>query len=83
MTPDVIMAGLRRFGKGFFAGGLASVVLIVGAGFQFHNLADLKTWLTSLLFAFLTGGILAVEKMLNYTPDVQQATTQSPQTPQA
>lgn len=71
MNIDLVNAGIRRFLKGFVAGGVASVVLIVGAGFQFHNLADLKTWLTSLAFAFVTGGLLAVEKMYNFTPSVQ------------
>lgn len=70
--PQVLSAGLKRFAKGFVAGGLSSVMLIIGAGFQFHNLADFRTWLTSLVFAFLTGGLLAVEKMYNYIPQPPQ-----------
>lgn len=68
MNLDTLNAGIRRFIKGFVAGGLSSVILIVGAGFQFSNLADLKTYGTALLFGFLTGGLLAVEKMYNFTP---------------
>lgn len=71
MDLDRVRAGLRRFVKGFIAGGLSSVVLIVGAGFQFHNLEDLKTYGTALTFAFLTGGLLAVEKMYNFVPPQQ------------
>lgn len=68
MNLEIFKAGLKRFGKGFVAGGIAQVALIVGAGFQFHNLEDLRTWGTAILFGFLTGGLLAVEKMLNYIP---------------
>lgn len=68
MNLDTLQAGIKRFVKGFIAGGVAQVVLIVGAGLQFHNLTDVRTYATAIAFGFLTGGLLAVEKMLNYTP---------------
>jgi hypothetical protein len=68
MNLTIIQAGLKRFAKGFIAGGIAQVVLIIGAGFQFHNLEDIRTYVTAILFGFVTGGLLAVEKMVNYTP---------------
>jgi hypothetical protein len=74
MNIALIQAGLKRFAKGFIAGGLSSVVLIVGAGFQFHNLEDLRTYGTALLFGFLTGGLLAIEKMYNF-PTFPNGTT--------
>lgn len=58
------MAGLRRFTKGFLAGGLAQVALILGPGIQFTNLEDLKAIGATLFFGFLVGGILAIEKMV-------------------
>lgn len=68
MNLDIIRVGLKRFAKGFVAGGIAQVVLIVGAGLQFHNLQDIRTWLTALAFGFVTGGLLGIEKMLQGTP---------------
>jgi hypothetical protein len=70
MNIDKINAVIKRFMKGFIAGGIAQVLLIVGAGLQFHNLEDLRTYGIAIVFGFLTGGLLAVEKMLNYTPPV-------------
>lgn len=61
-----LQAVFKRFAKGFLAGGLSSVSLIIGAGFQFHNLADVRTYFTALLFGFLTGGLLAIEKMMSW-----------------
>jgi hypothetical protein len=68
MNTEIIRAGLKRFAKGFIAGGIAQVLLIVGAGMQLHNLEDLKTYGAAIAFGFLTGGLLAIEKMYNFTP---------------
>ena len=63
---SALQVGLRRFAKGFLAGGLAQVVLIINAGFTIHNIADLNAILTAVLTGFLTGGLLAIQKMLTY-----------------
>ncbi len=66
MSVSQIQAGLRRFAKGFLAGGLAQVALIINAGVTIRNLADIKAVLAVLVAGFITGGILAVQKMLSW-----------------
>ena len=63
MNVPLLESVLVRFTKGFIAGGIAQVLLIVGPGLSFHSLGDVKTVLTAVVFAFLTGGLLAIEKM--------------------
>lgn len=59
---------VTRFGKAFIYGGLASVLAQLAIVPTLATLEDLKTWGTALLFAFLTGGIMALEKALNWQP---------------
>ena len=66
MNLEVWRVGLKRFAKGFIAGGIAQVVLIIGPGLQFKNMDDLKAIATSLVFGFIVGGLLAVQKMFSY-----------------
>lgn len=63
-----ISVGAKRFLKGFLAGGIAQVALIVGPGLHFSTLADFKAILTSVVFGFIVGGLLAIEKMLQTPP---------------
>jgi hypothetical protein len=65
-------AVLKRFLKGFLAGGIAQVALIIQGGVTIHNLADAKAIGAVALSAFVTGGLLALEKMLNWTDAPQQ-----------
>lgn len=65
-----------RFLKGFIAAGLASVATVLAAGATIHNLTDLKTLGISLVIPFITGGLLAVEKMITWQ-DVPPSTPQS------
>lgn len=57
-------AVLKRFLKGFLAGGIAQAVLIINGGLNIHNIEDLKGLGFALVAGFITGGLLAVEKML-------------------
>jgi hypothetical protein len=59
---------LKRFLKGFMAGGLASVAAQLASSIVISNLSDLRKLGASLAIAFLTGGILAIEKLVNWTP---------------
>lgn len=54
-----------RFVKGFIAGGLASVGVLLQAGVAS---TDLKKLSLSLATAFFAGGLLAVEKAYNWQP---------------
>lgn len=56
----------KRFLKGFIAGGLASVSVSLNAGFTITSLEDIKQFSFALVVAFLTGGILSIEKALNW-----------------
>lgn len=59
---------LIRFTKGFIAGGLASVVAVLAGGVNIQSVEDLQKVLISLIVPFITGGLLAIEKYLNYAP---------------
>jgi hypothetical protein len=48
---DRILAGLKRFAKGFMAGGLAQAGLVLSAGISFKSLAEAKALGTVLLAA--------------------------------
>ncbi len=66
---NVVSMVLKRFLKGFISGGIAQVLLIIGPGLSFHSVAELKTLLSTLVFGFLVGGLLAAEKMYQLKPD--------------
>lgn len=59
---------IRRFIKGFIAGGLASTSMVLAGGITLTSIEDIKSLSYSLILAFITGGILALEKMLNWQP---------------
>lgn len=63
---------LKRFIKGFISGGIASVVFALQAGFTITSVSDLKHYGGIVLVAFVTGGLLAIEKAItwNATPQV-------------
>lgn len=56
----------RRFLKGFVSGGIASAVLILQSGVLITSFSDLKQLGGALAVAFVTGGLLAIEKALNW-----------------
>jgi len=63
MSPKM-KSTIIRFLKGFAAGGIAQVILIINAGLTISNIADMKAVLTAVVVGFLTGGLLAMQKML-------------------
>lgn len=56
-----------RFLKGFVAAGLASVGAFLAAGVTIKSVEDLKALLIPLAIAFVTGGLLSIEKLVNWT----------------
>lgn len=58
----------KRFLKGFAAGGLAQLALIASGGLTIHSLVDLQSVGFILLSGFIVGGILGLEKAVNYQP---------------
>lgn len=65
MSP-MIKSAINRFAKGFLAGGIAQVVLIINAGTTINSIADIKAITTAVFIGFLTGGLLAVQKMISW-----------------
>lgn len=59
---------LKRFGKAFIGGGVAALLLALAQTPSLSTLADLKVWASSLAIAFLTGGLMAIEKALQAQP---------------
>lgn len=62
---------IRRFLKGFVAGGIGSAAALLAVGITVSSLDDLKKFGVSLATAFLAGGLLAVEKMLSWKDEPQ------------
>lgn len=65
MSP-MIKSAINRFVKGFLAGGIAQVVLIINAGITINSIVDIKVIVTAIFIGFLTGGLLAVQKMISW-----------------
>lgn len=59
-------AVLNRFLKAFTAGGIASVSTLLSNGVTFSTIEEIRALVFSFAVAFLTGGIMALEKHLNW-----------------
>lgn len=70
MNITLVKSIIIRFGKGFVAGGIASVAAALHAGVAIASFGDLKTLGFTLGIAFITGGLLAVEKLVSWTPEI-------------
>lgn len=57
-----------RFWKGFLTGGVGSVVALVNAGVTIESMTDLANFGFALLSAFVTGGLLAIWKLMTWRP---------------
>ena len=57
-----------RFFKGFVAGGIASSSMLMATGVTVTSVASLEKFGVAVAVAFITGGLLAIEKSINYTP---------------
>jgi len=75
MTKTVLL----RFVRGFLAGGLANLAAILAASkFSVSSLTDLQTLAYAVGIAFVTGGLLALDKMLRYeVPSTEESVTES------
>jgi hypothetical protein len=63
---DKTKSVLKRFVKIFIAGGVAGLSTAFVATPSFNTLADLKMWMFTLITAFVSGGLAALEKYLNW-----------------
>jgi hypothetical protein len=55
-----------RFAKGFIAGGLSSVAALLVTGVSLSTMGDWANFGFALLTAFLTGGLLGVQKLYSW-----------------
>ena len=55
-----------RFWKGFLAGGLASIAVLLQAGFSVTDMDSLKKLGFAIIGAFISGGFLATWKYLSW-----------------
>lgn len=62
-----IEAIVKRFLKAFIAGGLASIGVLVANGVTFSDEKEFKNFLLTLVGAFITGGIMAIQKWYSWT----------------
>ena len=68
MEQSKFISIANRFLKGFVAGGYSSMLAQLAMGVTITSTLDLKKFAYSLVVAFLTGGLLAIEKLWNWTP---------------
>lgn len=57
-----------RFAKAFLAGGVGAIGALFAAGLTIKSLEEAKQQVVVLATAFLVGGLMAVEKALNWQP---------------
>lgn len=69
MNKVFILTIAKRFLKAFLAGGLTSLTVQLANSPQpgFNSLGELKVWGVTLAYAFIVGGILALEKASRWT----------------
>jgi len=59
-------AVFMRFARAFVAGGLASIAAMLALGAQVKSWEDLGQFVVALAIAFMTGGLMALDKLLRY-----------------
>lgn len=62
MNKQFIIIILKRFAKAFLAGGCASLTVQLAMTPSIVDFNSLKPWLLSLAVAFISGGLMAIEK---------------------
>jgi hypothetical protein len=62
ISNETIKRGLMRALSGFVAGGLTAFALIVPSNFE--SLNDIRLWGIMAGYAFITGGILGLQKAI-------------------
>lgn len=58
-----------RFLRAFAAGGVASVLAVFSLGVQIKSWEDLSQFAVAIMIAFMTGGLMAIDKLIRYKPE--------------
>lgn len=76
MGKDFLIAVAKRFGRAFVGGGIAQVAAVLVVRPPAFDLASLQSWLVMLIVSFVTGGLLALDKLVRYVPATTQEVKQ-------
>lgn len=68
MDKNFWIAVAKRFGRAFVGGGIAQVAAVLVMQPAAFDWASLQSWLVMLVVSFVTGGLLALDKLLRYVP---------------
>lgn len=68
MDKNFWIAVAKRFGRAFVGGGIAQVAVVLVSQPASFDWASLQGWLVMLAVSFITGGLLALDKLLRYVP---------------
>ena len=70
MSKEFAWSVFKRFLRAFVSGGAAQLVLMFASGnVAIDSWNDFSHWLIVLLVAFITGGVMAIDKLLRFDPD--------------
>lgn len=61
---DLVKTVGLRFIRAFVAGGVANMIAIIASNGSISSLKDGQMWFLSLGVAFITGGLMAIDKLL-------------------
>lgn len=76
MGKDFWIAVAKRFLRAFVGGGLAQVAVVAIVQPPSFDWASLQSWLVMLIVSFITGGLLALDKLVRYVPATTQEVKQ-------
>lgn len=71
MNKEQFFIIAKRFLRGFLAAGIASVSATLAAGVTVTSLEDLKKLGLSLAVAFISGGLLSIDKLVRLSDEPQ------------
>ena len=72
MDKNFWIAVAKRFGRAFVGGGIAQVAAVLVMQPAAFDWASLQSWLVMLVVSFVTGGLMALDKLVRYTPTTTQ-----------
>lgn len=76
MDKNFWIAVAKRFGRAFVGGGIAQVAAVLVLQPAAFDWASLQSWLVMLVVSFVTGGLMALDKLVRYTPTTTQEVKQ-------
>lgn len=72
MSTEQFIVVAKRFFRGFIAGGVASAAALLAAGATLNTWDDLRQLSIAVATAFISGGLLAIDKMFRWTDEPER-----------